>query len=133
MENTSTYNGWTNHATWKVGLECFDGWAISDTFESGEWLEIMRGELADLNKGHRSEMTDDAKAYLFHAYMVSYIADYIRELPTSWVEDVKDNTLQGWLISWLDQVNWRELAEHYLELDSMFCQMKESIKNGGSL
>ncbi len=24
MDNT-TYNGWTNYATWRVALECFDG------------------------------------------------------------------------------------------------------------
>jgi len=25
MENTETYNGWTNYATWRVNLEIFDG------------------------------------------------------------------------------------------------------------
>ncbi len=24
MDNT-TYNGWTNYATWRVAMECFDG------------------------------------------------------------------------------------------------------------
>ena len=133
MENQNTYNGWTNHATWKVGLECFDGWSISDTFSADEWLEVMRSELEDIRKAHRSEIDSATRAAFFECYMIAYVADYMRDLPTSWVDDVKDKTLQGWLTSWLDQVNWRELAKHHLELDSMFCQMKESIKNGGSL
>ena len=133
MENTSTYNGWTNHATWKVGLEVFDGWSIDCTFDSDEWLDVMREELADLNKGHRSEIADDTKALLFKQYMITYMADYMREYPTSWVEEVSDITLQGWLESWLDQVNWRELAKHHLDQDAMFCQMVDCVANGGSL
>lgn len=26
----TTYNGWTNYATWRVNLEMFDGYAASD-------------------------------------------------------------------------------------------------------
>jgi hypothetical protein len=29
MTNT-TYNGWTNYATWRVNLEVFDGWSAND-------------------------------------------------------------------------------------------------------
>lgn len=133
MENQNTYNGWTNHATWKVGLECFDGWDIACTFSSEEWIEVMQKELADLNSGHTSDIADETKAQLFKQYMVTYMADYMRALPEDWVNDVKDLTLQGWLSSWLDQVNWRELAEHHLEMDALFCQMVGCIKNGGSL
>ena len=30
MSNSSTYNGWTNYATWRVNLEMFDGMSARD-------------------------------------------------------------------------------------------------------
>jgi hypothetical protein len=29
-ETKSTYNGWTNYATWRIALEWFDGYNIDD-------------------------------------------------------------------------------------------------------
>lgn len=26
MNNDNKYNGWTNYETWRVNIECFDGW-----------------------------------------------------------------------------------------------------------
>lgn len=31
--NDQTYNGWTNHATWRVNLEVFDGLNLRDHFD----------------------------------------------------------------------------------------------------
>lgn len=39
MKDT-TYNGWTNYATWRVNLEMFDGSPDTYTAESArEWVE----------------------------------------------------------------------------------------------
>ena len=133
MTNENTYNGWSNHPTWKVNLECFDGWSIHDTFSADEWIETMRSELEDIKNAHRSEIDSETRSAFFECYMIAYVADYLRALPEEWIKEVKDQTLNGWLSSWLDLVNWREIAKHHLESDSLYCQMKECIKNGGTL
>ena len=37
MQN-ERYNGWANYATWRINLECFDGWEDELTPESAEEL-----------------------------------------------------------------------------------------------
>lgn len=39
MKDT-TYNGWTNYATWRVNLELFDSWEIEATPEGCEELAL---------------------------------------------------------------------------------------------
>lgn len=34
MKNDNKYNGWTNYETWRVNIECFDGW--EDNLEPDE-------------------------------------------------------------------------------------------------
>lgn len=45
----TTYNGWTNYATWRVNLEIFDGFDISeyskDTYELSEQLKDYAEEV----------------------------------------------------------------------------------------
>ena len=71
MTKTETYNGWTNHATWRVNLEIFDGW----------------------NSGKID-------------------ADYAQEFAeTIALSSVEENTLAyGYVISFLSDVNWHEIA-----------------------
>jgi hypothetical protein len=77
----STYNGWTNFETWRVNLEIFDGMTPEDISPDG-----------------------------------NVDADYLR----SYVEGLLDITFQdapggefvhGWVLSWLSDVNWDEIAE----------------------
>jgi len=39
MKDT-TYNGWTNYATWRVNLEIFDGWNVKGTPEQCEEMAL---------------------------------------------------------------------------------------------
>jgi phenylalanyl-tRNA synthetase beta subunit len=54
MTNTTSYNGWTNYATWRVNLEIFDGmdlaeWNLDrfDIFELADWLKEYAGEVIE--------------------------------------------------------------------------------------
>jgi hypothetical protein len=133
----STYNGWTNYATWRVNAECFGDWDIGMTFSSKEWTEILNDYMEDAitRSGDivDSEVTNEERAFWFRTNMVAYMADYLAELPQSWIEDVKDITLQGWLEAWLAEVNWREIAEHHLEADGLYMQVLANIKEGAEV
>lgn len=45
----TTYNGWTNYATWRVNLEIFDGTSASDHIGTGG-----RNRLASLTEALRA-------------------------------------------------------------------------------
>ena len=54
MTNTTSYNGWTNYATWRIQLEIFDGmdlaeWNLDrfDIFELADWLKEYAGEVIE--------------------------------------------------------------------------------------
>jgi hypothetical protein len=54
MTNTTSCNGWTNYATWRVQLEIFDGmdlaeWNLDrfDIFELADWLKEYAGEVIE--------------------------------------------------------------------------------------
>ena len=34
MTHDTTYNGWTNYATWRINLEIFDGFSLKDNFDT---------------------------------------------------------------------------------------------------
>lgn len=43
MNNTNTYNGWSNYATWRINLEIFDGGEFSNmaACEMREFVEEL--------------------------------------------------------------------------------------------
>lgn len=54
MSTDTTYNGWTNYATWRVNLEIFDGLDLRDGFpdkptveELSDYLETMVDEILE--------------------------------------------------------------------------------------
>ena len=86
MATNTTYNGWTNYATWRVNLEMFDGFDPYDYF------------------------SDD------QATMSEWLSDSLKQ----YAEDfLSDNCTQGlaldYALAFLDDVNWREIAEHMIE------------------
>ena len=129
-QNDTKYNGWTNYETWRVGLECFDGWSIACTFSADEWTETMKDQWDDMVSLPHS-WTNFETAEMFKQYMISFMVGYMKELPEMWVDDVEDTTLNGWLHAFLDRVNWREIAEHHLEDDEMFNDALQTIKQTG--
>lgn len=96
MNEKTTYNGWSNYATWRVNLEFFDD---IDAYE-------LRDEIQGLS--------------------LYDIASYAKDSASAFVDDVlpdKNNggkltpegILAGWVHAFLDDVNWREIAEHLAE------------------
>ena len=87
MTNT-TYNGWTNYATWRVNLEIFDGWD-SDHLDS-------------LTMGDTYQLHQQLKDYAEEIIGVSSSSD--------------NNTLaMSYALAFLSEVNWVEIATHMIE------------------
>jgi hypothetical protein len=85
----STYNGWTNYATWRIQIEMFDG------YEDG------------LND---SELRDVAEKDTY---------DFSKELEEQADERLSDNATDGSLVlsyarAFLSDVNFYEIAEHII-------------------
>lgn len=86
MTNT-TYNGWTNYATWRVNLEMFDGQPVhdidgdTDAYDLGQQLK----ELADeyISEQGTGFALDYARAFLedvnWREIAQHMIADYAEE------------------------------------------------------
>ena len=83
MSNT-TYNGWTNYATWRVNLEIFDG-ADEDTFN-------LKQEAYDLGQ----ELKDYAEGLIYD------------------MGGGEGNIAVDYALAFLSDVNWREIAEHLI-------------------
>ena len=83
----SDYNGWTNYETWRVNLEMING---IDPYEMG-WLPDTENspDLADCLKDYVTEMLCGQGSFN------SLALDYA--------------------LAFIDQVNWREIAEHMLD------------------
>lgn len=130
--SNNTYNGWANFATWRVNLECFDGWDIAETFSQDEWLEILNDALKEA-----IEKTSDLKEreLWFKNDMQSYMAEYMASYPEMLLETEPDacEVVAGWARAFLDEVNWREIAETHLENDAMYMQALASIKEGAEV
>jgi hypothetical protein len=87
-----TYNGWTNYATWRINLEIFDGFELDLDAYVGE-TEFGPSDLA-------SELQQIAEDTIFEGQrhdergQTNLMADYAR--------------------AFLDDVNWREIAQHMI-------------------
>jgi hypothetical protein len=88
MKNDTTYNGWTNYATWRINLEVFDG---------NEFLQ-------DLAK-------DCTTVAEFSEALKQYAQDFIWENMTE-----PNSVFQGWADAFLSNCNFYEIAQHYTEL-----------------
>lgn len=83
-----TYNGWTNYATWRVNLEIFDGLETENMFD----LTLSAWDLEQVLK------------------------DYAEEVVTMSVSDPHaPNIALAYALTFLQSVNWREIAEHMIE------------------
>jgi hypothetical protein len=51
MSNDKTCNGWTNYATWRVHLECFDSYDAAERFrekpDAHDLADILRDEVLE--------------------------------------------------------------------------------------
>jgi hypothetical protein len=81
----TTYNGWTNYATWRINLEIFDGMETSEMFDLGLPVEQLRHVLQDYVEGHIYE-SGGGNGNIAVDYALAFISD----------------------------VNWHEIAKHMI-------------------
>jgi len=80
----STYNGWTNYATWRVNLEMFDGMLVTDISTSRVIVV--------------SELKDDLKEFAYHLIEQSSTVGLARD----------------YALAFLSDVDWWEIANHMI-------------------
>lgn len=86
----TTYNGWSNYATWRINLEVFDGITLEDM----NTVEVDPYELKDYLKDYAEEII----------FLDSHIGG---KSPNSLMED--------YARAFLSDVNWYEIAEHIIK------------------
>jgi hypothetical protein len=67
----TTYNGWTNYATWRVNLEIFDGIEPREWFKTDDQYEMSK-QLKDFAE---ELVTGDAGEGLAADYALAFMAD----------------------------------------------------------
>lgn len=91
MSNDKTYNGWTNYATWRVNLEIFDNFDLS--------------EFDDINDKFDPELI-----------CVHTLAEALQERADYYIEESSPQGLaRDYALTFLSDVNWYEIAEHKIE------------------
>lgn len=83
----TTYNGWSNYATWRISLEIFDGVTLEDM----NTVEVDPYELKDYLQEYAEEII----------FLDSHIGG---KTPSSLMED--------YARAFLSEVNWYEIAKH---------------------
>lgn len=107
MSEDKQYNGWANYETWCVNL-----WMDNEEGGWAYWREIAEECLTET-------VDPGTQAYLTHQERAAYLlADRIKAAH----EDEDANPLDGkpsvysdLLTAALSEVDWREIAEHYIE------------------
>ena len=89
---SNTYNGWTNYATWRVNLECFDGFNPLDYWD--DLNSINAYELGD-------RLKDNVEEYLFNTSLND--------------SDYRPTLVESYARAFLSDVNWIEIASSMLE------------------
>lgn len=88
MKEDTTYNGWTNYATWRINLEVFDG------------NELLQ------------ELAKDCKTVAdFAEVLKQYVQEFLWEN-----SNVPNSIVLGWSEGFVSEVNFYEIAQHYTEL-----------------
>jgi hypothetical protein len=83
----STYNGWTNYATWRINLEIFDGMEPNDL---GCFTRYEEPELSD-------------------------VAEYLNEYVDSILGETEDGLTLSYARAFVSEVNWHEIAQHFID------------------
>lgn len=84
----TTYNGWTNYATWRIKLEIFDDFDPYDRFSDDQ------AKLAD--------------------NLPDYLKDYAEDLICSFFNRDALTLAEQYALAFMQDVNWREIAEHLI-------------------
>ena len=94
--NNDTYNGYSNYATWRVHLEFFAKMDARDTFDQIAGMSLH--EIA----AHAKET---ARKFIYGT-----LPNHTDRGQTAGAEIVT-----GWAAAFLDEVDWKEIAEYLAE------------------
>jgi hypothetical protein len=101
----TTYNGWSNYATWRINLEIFDGVSLDDF--SGVVQKFTEEEDGE-------ERTCILEPYEFAAQLSDY-ADEVIFQGVRYDERRPSNLMEDYARVFLQDVNYIEIAEHMIE------------------
>jgi hypothetical protein len=88
----TTYNGWTNYATWRVNLEIFDG---IDLMDYG-WQKLDEYDLAQELEEYTMEIIDmGTPESLAKSYALAFLSDVnwreiAQHMICDWADDERD-------------------------------------------
>jgi hypothetical protein len=88
----TTYNGWSNYATWRINLEIFDGFDPSDYFSA----------------------FDPSDSYALGQNLKDYAEEIIFQ-GVGYDERRPSNLMEDYARAFLQDVNYIEIAEHMIE------------------
>ena len=87
----TTYNGWSNYATWRVNLEIFDNWRM--------------GEIA----GYEDQDPETADSYDLGCILRNYVEELIDE------QCPADGIAHAYALAFLNDVNYPEIAHRMIQ------------------
>jgi hypothetical protein len=102
----NTYNGWTNYETWAIAI-----WLDSDQATYSSWCEQARQHRE--NAPRCQQVIDDTWSEKDAAKY--NLADQLKEEITGDAPDELKGAYSDLLNAALGEVNWDEIAAHYLE------------------
>jgi hypothetical protein len=86
----TTYNGWTNYATWRINLECVDG-------------------LDPRDHGFKNVTNEDVSdVYDFGEYLKGYVEEFL-------FANSSGLLVEDYARAFLSDVNWYEIAKNLIE------------------
>lgn len=72
------YNGWANYATWRINLEMFDGYEVTEHFTERPELDELADHLKETAESYLEETAGDS-ASLCLSYALAFLSDVDRE------------------------------------------------------
>ena len=103
------YNGWTNYATWRVGLEIINDMRLDDF---GVECNFPTDESRSYGRQYDGEDMIDP----------SDLADAMRSYVEEHIEETSEGIAKDYALAFLSDVNWYELAEHMIQEESEAAQ-----------
>lgn len=98
----NTYNGWTNKATWIINIYLYD----SPAFE--EALQAVAKEYEEIGLANSYPGDED--------WIEGFTKNYAEHLATEGLGTLDNPLAEELMMYAFDEVNWRELANHYAEI-----------------
>ena len=95
------YNGWTNYATWRVGLEIINDMSLDDF---GIECAYPTDESRSYGRQYDGDMVDP-----------SDFADTLKNYVEEHIEETSEGIAKDYALAFVSDVNWYELAEHMIE------------------